>query len=55
MANFTDGELLAKMVEEMDGTAINPTTENEYYDNGTYTDYNMDVTKLKGLLDVLKK
>lgn len=50
---YTDGELLANMIEELDSVCVknegDDYKESAYYYNGQYTDYGMDVTTLKGL------
>lgn len=53
MAKFTDGQLLEKMIEELDNECVaeigDDKEKKSYYHNGQYTDYGMNVKKLKPL------
>lgn len=48
---ITDSDLLARMVEEIDGVCVpnigDDYTKTAYYHNGVYTDFGMDVKELK--------
>ena len=53
MVKFTDGDLLSAMTEGIMAKCVandgDDYKEKVYYYNGQYTDYGMDVTKLKPL------